>query len=305
MSGNVFCAVLFQAGVRSFPCLGTSPSPTLGGDMKSRLFLLSGLGLLLAATLLLSACGRSDSPSKSSDGVKPLVVGMELAYPPFEMMDEQKRPCGVGVEMVYALGQHLERPVEIENIPFTGLILALKGGRVDLVVASMTATEERAKSIDFSDPYVRTGLGILVPKASTVQSVADLDQAGRKVAVKRGTTGHTYAMEHLKNAEVLVMESSAPAVMEVSQGKTDAFIYDQLSIYQNWKKYPDSTRALLTPFQRESWAIGLRKGNDELRGQVNAFLKDFRQRGGFEQLGDKYMKELKAAFKEQGIEFVF
>lgn len=267
-------------------------------------FFRSKLWLLMAAmAVVLAGCGRSGSQTET--GPKPLIVGMELAYPPFEMTDEQKRPCGVGVDMVYALGKSLGRPVVIEDIPFTGLILALKGGRVDLVVSSMTATEERARSIDFSDPYVRTGLGILVPKSSAVKSVEELDQPGRKIAVKRGTTGHTYAMEHFKQAEVLVMESAAPAVLEVAQGKADGFIYDQLSIYQNWQKYPETTRALLTPFQRESWAVGIRKGNDELRGQVNAFLKEFRQRGGFEELGDKYMKELKAAFKAQGVEFVF
>lgn len=256
-------------------------------------------GVLLG--LLLTGCGGE----KSSTGPKPLVVGMELAYPPFEMTDAENRPCGVGVEMVQALGAYLGRPVVIENIPFTGLILALKGGRVDLIVSSITATEERSRSIDFSDPYVKTGLGLLVPKGSTVQSVAELDVPGKRISVKRGTTGHTYAVEHFKQATVLVLDKDGAAVMEVAQGKADGFIYDQMSIYQHARQHAESTRAILTPFQRESWAVGIRKGNEELRGQVNAFLKDFRQRGGFDQLGDKYLKELKAAFQAQGIEFVF
>ncbi len=89
------------------------------------------------------------------------------------------------------------------------------------------------------------------------------------------------------------------------QGKADAFIYDQLSIYQNWKRNPETTRALLSPVQHEEWAIGIRKGNDQLKAQVNAFLQDFRQRGGFQELGDKYLKDVKDAFAAQGIEFVF
>ena len=78
-----------------------------------------------------------------------------------------------------------------------------------------------------------------------------------------------------------------------------------MSTYKNWQKNTDTTRAILSPFQTESWAIGIRKGNDELREEVNHFLRDYRSSGGFEQLGDRYLKEQKTAFKERGIPFYF
>ena len=71
----------------------------------------------------------------------------------------------------------------------------------------------------------------------------------------------------MKNARVLVLDKETACVLEVAQGKADAFIYDQMSTFKNWQKNPDSTRAILAPFQAESWAIGIRKGNDELREQ--------------------------------------
>jgi polar amino acid transport system substrate-binding protein len=89
------------------------------------------------------------------------------------------------------------------------------------------------------------------------------------------------------------------------QGRADAFLYDQMSIYQFAKKNPDTTRGLLAPFQHESWAIGIQKGNVDLEKQVNAFLADFKARKGFDALGDKYLKADKAAFKEMGFPFYF
>ncbi len=234
-----------------------------------------------------------------------LVVGMELAYPPFELRDERGEPGGVSVDLARALGAHLGVPVEIQNLPFDGLIPALKTGRIDLVISSMTATPERANSIDFSEPYLKTGLCLLVRSGSDIQSIADADRPGRTIAVKKGTTGHLFAAQQLKNARPLVLDKESACVLEVTQGKADAFIYDQMSTLANWQRNRESTRAVLVPFQQETWAIGIRKGNDALRGKVNAFLAEYRKSGGFEKLGDKWLAEQKAEFKKLGIEFLF
>jgi polar amino acid transport system substrate-binding protein len=253
--------------------------------------------LSLLACLACSTAARAE-PRK-------LIVGMELAYPPFEMRDERGEPAGVSVDLARALGAHLGAAVEIQNLPFDGLMPALKTGRIDLIVSSMTATPERAQSIDFSEPYLKTGLCLLVRAGSDIQSIADADRAGRTIAVKKGTTGHLFAAQRLQHARPLVLDKESACVLEVTQGKADAFIYDQMSTLAHWQRNRENTRALLTPFQQETWAIGLRKGNDELRGKVNAFLAEFRKAGGFNKLGDKWLAEQKAEFKTLGIAFVF
>jgi len=254
--------------------------------------------LLLVLLVLGSAVGMTAAAEKDT-----LVVGMELAYPPFEMTDTSGRPSGVSVDLAHELGKALGRKVVIENTAFDGLIPALKTGKIDLIISSMTATEERARSIDFSDAYLSTGLCLLVRKGAPVTGIRDLDQPGRTVAVKKGTTGHSFAANNIKQARVLVLDKESAAVLEVVQGKADAFISDQMSTYQNCQRNQASTTALLVPFQKESWAVGVRKGNDALRIKVNAFLKEFRARGGFERLGDRYLKEQKEAFKKLGFPF--
>jgi len=257
------------------------------------------LALMLTLTGFRVGCNSQDVR------VVPLIVGMELAYPPFEMTDSNGSPTGVSVDLAHALGAYLNRPVRIENIPFDGLIPALKTGKIDLIISSMTATPQRRQSIDFSDPYLKTGLCLLVGVHSNIHSISDADRKGKSVAVKKGTTGHGYAAAHIRNATVLVLDKETACVLEVVQGKADAFIYDQMSVYKNWRRYPDHTVALLEPFQEESWAIGLRKGTERLRTQANRFLVHFRETGGFDRLADKYLHEQKEAFRRMGYPFYF
>ena len=261
---------------------------------------LQGTKVLFCSLLIVSAlCCTGFAAEKK----EMLIVGMELAYPPFEMTDTKGQPAGVSVDLAKALGAALGMQVRIENMAFDGLIPSLKTGKIDLIISSMTATAERAQSIDFSDPYLQTGLCLLVRKNSPVQGISDLDRTGMTVAVKKGTTGHSYASRQLKHARILVLDKEAAAVLEVVQGKADAFIYDQMSTYSNWQRNSQTTRAILKPFQQESWAVGIRKGNDPLKARINTFLKEYRAAGGFEKLGDTWLKEQKQQFKRLGYPF--
>ena len=253
--------------------------------------------LTMLVVLVLSGCSRQPSNE--------LIVGMELNYPPFETVDRQGHPSGISVELATQLAKFVHRDVRIENIPFDGLIPALKTGRIHLIISSMTETPERARSIDFSDPYLRTGLCLLVNKAASIQSIADADNPNVTIAVKQGTTGQVYARDHLKSAHLLVLDKEDACVVEVMQNKAQGFIYDQMSIFKHWQQHQDTTRALLQPFQEERWAIGIRPGEAQLKSDVNAFLKEFKGNGGFDKLGQKYLADQKAAFQKLGIPFYF
>jgi polar amino acid transport system substrate-binding protein len=283
-----------QAGSSYFDAVAVSKS-----DMKSDL--LPGFAAI-ALALLVFALAAAGCSHRASDT---LVVGMELSYPPFEMTDENGNPAGVSVDLARDLGKFLGKKVVIENTSFDGLIPSLKSGRIDLILSSMTATPERGLSVDFSDSYLKTGLCLLVSAKSGIQSIEEADQPGKSIAVKKGTTGQTYAAEHLKKAQVLVLDKESACVLEVTQGRTDAFIYDQMSVFKNWQRNPETTRALLVPFRGESWAVAVRKGNAGLLKQVNAFIAEYRAQGGFEKLGDRWLPEQKAAFRKLGYPFYF
>ncbi len=249
----------------------------------------------LLALFMLCACSRSNK----------LIIGTDATYPPFEYVDEKGQISGVDVEVGREIGKALGREVEFRNINFDGLITALRTGSIDLVISSMTATPERRQSIDFSEPYVKTGLSILAAKNSTIQSAADLKTPGRKIVVRLGTTGESWARENLKEAKIIALDADVSCVMEVVNASVDAWIYDQLSIMNYQLKYAEKTRALLTPLREEVWAIGLKQGNNELKTKVNEVLARMRSDGSFAKLAERYMAKEKAMMTAQGLPFVF
>ncbi len=251
----------------------------------------------LAFGLLFASCSKSDTNQ--------LTVGMELEYPPFETVDDRGQPAGVSVDLARALAEHLGRELVIRDFKFKGLPAALSTGKIDLVISSMTATPERAKAIGFSDPYASTGLALLVRKDSAISDLESLNDANHTVVVKAGTTGEKFAEEQLGSAKLLRLDHAGACSIEVSQGKADAFIYDQMSVLEFADRYPDTTRALPAPLQVEQWAIGVAKDRDELRESVNAFLEKFRADGGFDRLADKHLSVQKERFEKAGVPFIF
>jgi polar amino acid transport system substrate-binding protein len=266
---------------------------------RNPLVVLTLVLILSLAVTLLAACGQQRSGK--------LVVGMELAYPPFETSTTDNTPTGISVDFAKALGAKLGREVVIENIAWSGLIPALETGKIDLIISSMTITEERQKTIDFSDPYAMSNLALLINKDSPVNSYADLAADGRILAVKKGSTGHIYAEKHLPADNFRVFDKESACVLEVVQGKADAFTYDQLTIFRNWQDNGETTRVNLASYQEapEYWGVGLKKGNDALKKEVNTFIAEYQSSGGFDQLASKYLTAEQKTFDELGIPFFF
>lgn len=257
------------------------------------LVIISSLFLLLAVAKLYG------------DEATSLTVGMELGYPPFEMVDSEGRPTGISVEIAQALGQFLNKKIKFENIPFVGLIPALKTEKIDLIISSMSITEQRKQSILFSDPYLTVALCLLVSKKSPLKSIEEANQPHFKFVVKSGTSGEVYAREHLTKAQVIVLDKETSCVLEVVQGKVDAFIYDQLSVFQNWQKNFETTRALLEPIAKENWGIGVNKDNPELLKKINEFIKTFKEEDGIKKIIEKYLWKQLDAFQQMNIPFIF
>lgn len=259
------------------------------------------LVLILVACIMLgcvlTACGgKSDK----------LIVAMELAYPPFETKNDAGEPMGISVDFAKALGEHLGREVEIINTAWDGLIPSLITGKADLVISSMTITEKRKEEVDFSNPYANAMLAVLANKDSGIVSIEDLNQEEKKVAVKTGSTGHSYAEANLNNAQIIALADESACVMEVAQGKADGFIYDQLTIYRNNQQNLDTTIAVFIPFQKvDYWGAAMQKGNTELLNSVNEFIEKYTLEGGFERLSEKHLAAEKAAFSELGFKWFF
>ncbi len=259
--------------------------------------------VFVAVVLLVVVSGCESS---SSDKKDELVVGMELAYPPFETKDESGNPSGVSVDIALAFGEYLGKDVKIVNTAWDGLIPSLKTDGLDMVISSMTVTPERSEEVLFSDPYAQAKLAMLTNKESNITSEDDVNNSNVTIAVKLGSTGEFFAKDNYPEANITVLNDESACVTEVLQGKADIFIYDQLTVYRNWQSDTDTLSALFIDQQTpEYWAMATNLDNQELVDEFNAFLEEYINDGGLEDVTEKYLHEEKQAFDELGFTWFF
>jgi len=106
-------------------------------------------------------------------------------------------------------------------------------------------------------------------------------------------------------AEILVFDKESACILEVTQGKVDAFIYDPLTILKNWEKHKNTTEPILKPFEKtpQYWAIAYNKNNNELGEKINKFIETYKKDGSLDRLADKYLTEPKEEFEKRDIPF--
>ena len=283
--------------------------------VRTRFFRTVAMGAAAIAAVLLAAglagcsggnAGNGDAESGGESGGKTLTVAMELAYPPFETRDEAGDAYGISPAFMEKFADAYGYELVIENTAFDGLIPALQTDKADAVMSSITITDEREAEVDFTDPYAVAQLAILANAQSGIGSIDDLNQPGKTVAVKTGSTGDVYATKNLTNAQIVRLADESACVTEVVQGRADGFLYDQLTIYRNNQANPDTTEAVFIPFQDpEHWGVAVADGNDELRAQFNEFIAQCKQDGTFEELTQEFLADEKAAFDELGFRWFF
>lgn len=227
--------------------------------------------------LLAAACGGPDD----RDGGAPLRVGLEAAYPPFESVQADGTLVGLDVDLARAIGAHLGRPVELQNMAFDALLPELQAGRLDFVCSAVSRTPERAAVVDFSSPYARVPMGVLVaaqrhPAGAGLEA---LEAAGISIAVQRGTSGEKKAVERFPKARIVQFGTETEAATEVVLGRADAFVYDIVSVAKLHEKDPAATRILDLDLGTEEYAIAFPKGSP-LRAPIDAFLEQGRREGG-------------------------
>ena len=159
------------------------------------------ISVLLMSILLmgvLAACGTTDKGTSDNKEAKVLKMGTSADYAPFEYIDTAKgeEPTGIDIELAKIITEKLGYKLEIQDMDFGGLISSLQNGQVDFVASAMSATDERRKSVDFSDIYYTSKHIIISKKGSGFKTVEDLN--GKKVGAQLGSIQETKAKELAK-----------------------------------------------------------------------------------------------------------
>ncbi|MPL67836.1 Glutamine-binding periplasmic protein [bioreactor metagenome] len=236
-------------------------------------------------TLGLAGCSKQQSTSGQA---KVLKVGTEATFPPFEFQDEKSKAyTGFDIDLANAIGKQMGVQVEIQNMGFDGLIPALQTGAVDMIASAMSITDERAQKVNFSQPYYKSGLSIVVKKDNTtINSFKDLE--GKRIAVQIGTTSAKEAAK-IKNAQVREYNSNSEAYMELVNGGADAVVND-LPVNQYYLTQTASKDAKLVGevANAEDYGLAVAKNNKELADKVNKAMDELKKSGEYEKIYQKW-----------------
>ena len=246
---------------------------------------LSVVLLLILAVVAASGCTSSKSRKLVKEGY--LTIGTEAEFAPFEVRLENGSFYGFDIALGEAIAKELGLKVDYIDTDFAGIILSLNSGKFDIAMSAMTITEERKKSINFSDPYFDTGLSLAVPANSPVQKLDDLN--GKIVGVQLGTTGDLYA-SNLKNVKEVKRYPHAPdAFLDMKNGKVDAVINDDVVSKPIVAKDPNSFKIISGLLTIEQYGIAVPKDNEALLQKINAALKKIKENGTYDQIYDQYI----------------
>lgn len=234
-----------------------------------------------------------------------ITVGMELKFPPFETVDDKGNPTGVSVDLANALGEKIGKKIEVKSIDYPSLVPALQSNNIDMIISSMTITDERLQSIDFSDEYAKSDLGLLISSKSEVQTYKDLDSDKFTIAVKQGNLGAMWAKKHAPKAKIKEFSEVPAAMLDVNNGSSDVFIYDPLTLIEGSTTL-SNVKINIAPLPGvNGWGIGIRKDEEELKNKLNTGLKELKEDGFFEEMRKKYLKDDVEKYKSYGLDYFF
>lgn len=209
-------------------------------------------------------------------------IGMLVDFPPFGIIDEQGNPAGYDADVARLLAEHLG--VEANLVPVTGpnRIPYLLSNQVDLLVASLGVTPERAESVDFSQPYAGIQISVYGEEDVTIEEPADL--AGKTVGVARASTQDTAITAIApEGTDIRRFDDDASAVQALLSGQVEAIGASNTVIAQLEEVAPDRFGTKFDLSQQVQ-GIAVRPGSDELLAEINAFLDEAKETGKLDEI---------------------
>lgn len=219
-----------------------------------------------------------------------LRVAMTLQFPPQFYRDPQTRePAGYDVEMLQMLAKDLGVTLEIKDMDFTGQIPALLAGQVDMVVNGLVNTPERAKAVQFSEPYVPYELVLMTQKGTGLTSYEQLDQPGKVIAVLMGSVSDHLARARFSRAEVRGLERQDACMMEVAARRADACLLEQYLAIPFVRNNPQTTELFVPaePLATKYGCIAVRYGNPRFLYWLDNWIRYQKASGMLDALYDR------------------
>lgn len=264
-------------------------------------------GLALAGVMGLAGCGDSAPAGSASKNqaegallqkIKKegkLVVGTSSGFPPYEFLDTSvqggKKVDGIDIRLAQAIADKLGVKLVVQDMNFQSLLSSMAAKKVDIAISAINPTDERKKTVDFSDNYLEGKQTLLIRKADEgkYKTLSDFD--GKKLAVQQSTIQEKLAREQIKDANIAALARVPEALMELTQGKVDAVPMQNIVAGQYLLVNPDlaASNVYFGNYSGGS-AVAVPKGNEDMVKLINEVIQENQKNGQI----DQWVKDMTA-----------
>ncbi len=254
---------------------------------------ISVLVVALMAAAMISGCGKKEEASAPAAAPAPaaaIVVGLDDNFPPMGFRDEKNALVGFDIDLATEAGKRLGAEVTFKPIDWNAKEAELNGKRVDVLWNGLTITEERKANILFTTPYLENRQIIVVLDNSAIKNKAEL--AGKVLGVQDGSS----AVEAVQKDEAIAKSlkelkkfpDNVTALMDLSAGRLDALVVDEVVGRYYTAKKSGEYRVLEENFGTEDYGVGTRKDDAELMGKLQKALNDMKKDGSAAAISTKW-----------------
>lgn len=224
-----------------------------------------------------------------------LKVAIDPTYEPFTYKTSDGKPTGFDVDIANAICAEMKRNCVFVEQVWDSMIPGLQARKYDVVISSLSITDERKRVIDFSDRYYKTPSAIVVKKGTAYANPASLK--GKRIGVLKGSTQEKWAMGELKPAGVTVVpyEAQDQVYLDIKAGRLDGTVADKVEVHGGFLRKPEGKDYSYvgldqyeTKYYGDGIGIGMRKGQKDLKDQINKAIKTIRSNGTYNTIAKKY-----------------
>jgi len=214
-------------------------------------------------------------------------MATNACFPPFEYYVGDQI-IGIDVEIARTIADKMGLKLHISDMSNDEILQSIIKGKNDIAMSTFTITDERKKVVDFSDPYAYGIQAIIVREDSGINSADDISKAG-KIGVQKDSTGEELVIRDFGEEKLASYNKISTALLDLNSGKIDTIIVDR-DVSLKYANGNVGLKVLDTDYAVEDYGIIIRKGNTELRDEINAILKEMRDSGELDDILRKYLE---------------
>jgi polar amino acid transport system substrate-binding protein len=219
-----------------------------------------------------------------------IVIAQDATWPPMEFVDDNKQIVGFDTEYMKAVAKEAGFVVELKNVAWDGIFAGLDAGKYDAVCSSVTITDERKATMDFSIPYFKVRQALVVPKSSAAKSIEEMQ--GKTLGGQIGTTGY-FAVKKAKGVNGKSYDEIGLAMEDLFNGRLDGVVCDDPVAAQYALQKPEYAAKLkiaaVLDTGDENYGVAVKKGNKEVLDLINKGIKAVQEKGIDKELRGKWM----------------